>query len=144
MSDDRRRLAVLPAEPAVRPEPGPSRGGLRSSFGYAWYGIRHVLRTQRNARIQLAIGSLVLAAAVWLQVSSIELAILALCVVMVLAAEIMNTVVEAAIDLVTVNYHPLAKTAKDAAAGAVLVTSIGSAIVGLAVLGPHVLRLLAH
>jgi diacylglycerol kinase (ATP) len=69
--------------------------------------------------------------------------VLALLVVLVLAAEMVNTMVEALVDLVTTEYHPLAKVAKDVAAGVVLLTAIGAVVVGLLIFGPKVLSALS-
>jgi diacylglycerol kinase len=87
-------------------------------------------------RIHLVAATAVLILAAALRVSRLELACLLLCIMMVTALEMINTVVESVVDLVTEEYHPLAKIAKDAAAGAVLVSSIGAAVVGLLILGP--------
>ena len=103
-----------------------------------------MVRTQRNARIHLSIGSMVLVLAALLRLALVEWAILLLCIVAVIVAEMLNTVAEAVVDLVTDRYHPLAKIAKDVAAGAVLVTAIGSAGIGLLVLGPHLWHALFH
>ncbi len=67
---------------------------------------------------------------------------LALLIVMVVAAEMVNTMVEALVDLVTVEYHPFAKVAKDVAAGVVLLTAIGAVVVGLFIFGPKALAAL--
>jgi diacylglycerol kinase len=96
-----------------------------------------VLRSQRNARVHLAIGIAALLLAVALRVPPIGLSIIVVCGMVVIATEMINTVVEAVVDLVTANVHPLAKIAKDVAAGAVLVTATGSVIVGLLVIGPY-------
>ncbi len=69
-----------------------------------------------------------------------RVALLVAMIVLVIAFEMLNTVVEAIVDLVSVDYHPLAKIAKDVAAGSVLVVAIGAACVGILVLGPHMLR----
>lgn len=114
------------------------RGSLWASFAFAWQGIVYVVRTQRNMRIHLAVMVAVLVAAALFHLSRIELAILLLCILAVLALEMLNTVVEAVVDLATEEYHPLAKIAKDVAAGAVLVTAIGAACIGLLILLPHV------
>jgi len=114
------------------------------SFVYAWRGITYVARTQRNARVHLAVAVAVAVAAVLLGLSTGEDALLALTIALVIAFEALNTVVEAIVDLVTQEYHPLAKVAKDAAAGAVLVMALGAVGVGLLTLGPHLLRLLAR
>jgi diacylglycerol kinase len=96
----------------------------------------HVLRTQRNARIHLSLALAVIVLGLWLGLSRIEWAIIVLTIGLVLAAEAFNTVAEAAVDLATDEYHPLAKIAKDVAAGAVLLMAITAAIVGLLILGP--------
>lgn len=127
--------------PAVSVEEDP-RGDrtLRSSFRWAFAGIWYALRTQRNFRIHLLITAGVIAAGVWLGLSTLEWAVIALTVALVLMAEMFNTVAETAIDMATPRYHPLAKIAKDVAAGAVLVCAIIAIIVGLLVLGPHLVQ----
>ncbi len=112
------------------------RSNLLTSFKYAFSGVWHVLRTQRNARIHLSVALVVIALGLWLGLSRTEWAIIALTIGLVLAAESFNTVAEAAVDLATAEYHPLAKIAKDVAAGAVLLTAVTAVIVGLLVLGP--------
>jgi diacylglycerol kinase (ATP) len=117
-------------------------GSLAASFLFAWQGVAYVVRTQRNMRIHLGVGAGVLGLAGALHVSRLELACLLLCIMAVSVLEMLNTVVEAVVDLVTEEYHPLAKIAKDVAAGAVLVSSVGSVVVGLLILGPHLIRVL--
>ena len=78
--------------------------------------------TQRNFRIHLAIGLVVTIAGILLGLSWVEWATVAILVVVVLSAEMVNTMVEALVDLVTQEYHPLAKVAKDVAAGVVLLS----------------------
>jgi diacylglycerol kinase len=87
-------------------------------------------------RIHLGAATAVLLLAAALRVSRLELAGLLLCIMAVTSLEMINTVVESVVDLVTEEYHPLAKIAKDVAAGAVLVSSIGAVLVGLLILGP--------
>lgn len=115
-------------------------GTLARSFRYAFAGLGYCLRTQRNFRIHTLAATLVTVLGVLLGLSWVEWAVLALTVTMVLAAEMVNTVVEAAVDLASPAYHPLAKVAKDVAAGAVLVTALGAVVVGACVFLPHVLR----
>ncbi len=116
---------------------------LRSSFRWAFAGIWYALRTQRNFRIHLLITAGVIAAGVWLGLSTLEWVAIALTVALVLMAEMFNTVAETAIDMATPRYHPLAKIAKDVAAGAVLICAIIAVIIGLLVLGPHLVQRLA-
>ncbi|MGC8825951.1 MAG: diacylglycerol kinase family protein [Anaerolineae bacterium] len=132
---------ISQAVPAVGVEEDP-RGDrtLGSSFRWAFAGIWYVLRTQRSFRIHLLITAGVVVAGVWLGLNALEWAVIALTIALVLMAEMFNTVVETAIDMVTPRYHPLAKIAKDAAAGAVLLCAVIAVIVGLLVLGPHLVQ----
>jgi diacylglycerol kinase (ATP) len=112
------------------------RSNLVTSFKHAFSGVWHVLRTQRNARIHLSVALVVVVLGLWLRLSRAEWAIIVLTIGLVLAAESFNTVAEAAVDLATAEYHPLAKIAKDVAAGAVLLLAVTAVIVGLLILGP--------
>jgi diacylglycerol kinase len=112
------------------------RSDLLTSFKYAFSGVSHVLRTQRNARIHLLVALVVIVVGLWLGLNRTEWAIIALTIGSVLAAESLNTVAEAAVDLATSEYHPLAKIAKDVAAGAVLLMAMTAVVVGLLILGP--------
>ena len=98
------------------------------------------MRTQRNARIHISIALVVVILGLWLGLSYAQWAIIVLTIGLVLAAEAFNTVAEAAVDLATAEYHPLAKIAKDVAAGAVLMVAITAVIVGLLILGPPLWR----
>jgi len=113
---------------------------LRRSFGNAFAGLWTVWRTQRNARIEVGISLVVIVMGVLLRVDLREWAILVLTIGLVLTAECLNTVVEAIVDLVSPDYHDLAKVAKDASAGAVLLLSIFSVIIGLLILGPPLVQ----
>lgn len=99
-------------------------------LGYALSGIAHAWRTQRNLRIQAVLAAFAAILFCALRVPPLGLALLALTIAFVLAMEIMNTALEALVDLASPQLHPLAKAAKDAAAGAVLVASAGAAVVG--------------
>jgi diacylglycerol kinase len=110
------------------------------SFAHAFAGLVYALRTQRNARIHAAAAIVVGALAGWLRVSTIELGVLALTVGLVFAGELFNTALEATVDLLSPEYHAQAKVAKDVAAGAVLVLSLAAVVVGLAILGPPLWR----
>ena len=106
------------------------------SFYYAFLGIGHLFRTQRNARIELAIGIIACVLAYWLGISRAEWGVLILTIACVLILEGLNTSIEAVVDLASPEIHPLAKTAKDVAAGMVLIAAIASVGVGLLILGP--------
>ena len=118
------------------------RSNLLISFKCAFAGLWYVLRTQRNAWIHLSVAMAVVMMGLWLGLSRTEWAVLALTIGTVLAAEVLNTVVEAAVDLATAEYHPLAKVAKDVAAGAVLLTAVAAVVVGLLILGPPLGRVI--
>ena len=82
------------------------------------------------------IGALACAAAAWVRISRAEWAVLVFTIALVLILEGLNTAIEAAIDLASPELHPLAKAAKDLAAGMVLIAAVASVIVGLIILGP--------
>lgn len=103
---------------------------LLRSFHHAFEGIMYATRTQPNMRVHLVIAALVLAATLVLRLDRFYVIAMVVLVALVLSLELVNTAVEAIVDLLTVAHHPLAKTAKDAAAGAVLVASVGAAIAG--------------
>ncbi len=103
---------------------------LIESFNHAIEGIIHVLRTHRNMRIHFAVAIIVLVAAVWEGVTRFELIALMIAISFVLVAEMINSAVEQAIDVSTTSFDPLAKLAKDIAAGAVLIAAITAVGVG--------------
>jgi diacylglycerol kinase len=113
--------------------------GLFRSFGYAFEGIAYILRTQSNARIEVAIGAAALGLGAWLGISAVEWAVVVLTIAIVLALEWMNTALELAVSLASPEAHPSAKAAKDVAAASVLLGAVMSVIVGLLVLGPPLL-----
>ena len=100
------------------------------SFNSAINGIINTVRTERNMKIHLVAAILVLIACFFFDISKMEFLILAITITMVMAAEVVNTAIEAVVDMSTNYYHPLAKIAKNAAAGAVLITAINAVIVG--------------
>ncbi|HUS14858.1 MAG TPA: diacylglycerol kinase family protein [Chloroflexia bacterium] len=127
--------------PGAPPASSPGRAAtLRSSFRYAFAGLGFVARSQRNFRIHLAAGALATILALALGFTTVELAVLAGIITLVLTSEMLNTVVEAAVDLASPGYHPLAKIAKDVAAGAVLVTALGAVAAGLFLFIPHLIH----
>jgi diacylglycerol kinase (ATP) len=106
---------------------------LIDSFNYAIEGLIHVLRTHRNMRIHFAIAIAVMVGAVWAGVSRLELIALLLSITFVLVAEMINSAIEQAIDVATTSFDPLAKLAKDIAAGAVLIAAVNAVAVGILV-----------
>lgn len=106
------------------------------SFRFAFSGLGYALRTQRNTHIHLTIATGAVALGLWLGLSSTQWAVLALTIGFVLVSEMLNTVAETLMDLISPGYHPLVKVIKDVTAGAVLLTAVISVIVGLLVLGP--------
>ena len=114
---------------------------LLRSFGFALEGISYLIRTQRSAQIEIAIGAVVLALAAWLRITALEWAVLILAMALVLALEALNTAIELAVTLASPERHPLAKAAKDVAAAMVLIAAIASVIVGLVVLAPRLIGL---
>ena len=100
------------------------------SFNYAFEGIIHVLRTQRNMRIHFGVAFVVLVAALVVNVTKLELIALLISITFVLIAEMLNTGIEAAIDIATTSFDPMAKIAKDIAAGAVLIATVNAILVG--------------
>jgi diacylglycerol kinase (ATP) len=120
---------------AARVEEAPYRGAsLVQSFNYGFEGIVFTLRTQRNMRIHFGVAAVVLILAFAYGVSKLELIALLLAIAFVIVAEMINTAVEAATDLATTSFSPLAKLAKDVAAGAVLVASVTAIAIGYLVL----------
>ena len=111
------------------------------SFGYAMAGIGRLIRQQRNAQIHVALTLLILTISLLWGLSRIEWLILILTIALVLSMEALNTAVEAVVDLVSPQFHPLAKLAKDVAAGGVLIAAVGAVIVALLLYGERVLRL---
>ena len=109
---------------------------ILKSFRFALDGIRFALKTQKNLHIHLTIASLVILLSVFLHCSSIEITILLLTIVVVISLELVNTAIEATIDLVSPHSQPLAKIAKDLGAAAVLIAALCSVIIGVIILGP--------
>ena len=108
-----------------------------ASFRYAFRGLWYSLRTQRNARVHIFIAILAILLGVVLHISAVEFALVFVAITGVFIAEMFNTVFELCIDLASPDYHPLAKTAKDVAAGAVLLSAMLSVVIGLFVFEPH-------
>ncbi|MCR3758190.1 diacylglycerol kinase [Clostridium felsineum] len=106
---------------------------LVDSFNHALEGIIYAVRTQQNVRIDLIAALVILTICFFTNLTRVELLIITITITMVISAELMNTAIEATIDLTSNYYHPLAKIAKDVAAGAVVVTAINAVIVAFIV-----------
>lgn len=113
------------------------------SFGYAFRGWWHVIRTQQNAWIHSIVTIAVVIVGAWLGLSPRDWAVLLLTVAMVWAAEFFNTAIEAVVDLASPDKHPLAKVGKDVGAAAVLIAALAAVGVGLLILGPPLWERLA-
>ncbi|HEU5226324.1 MAG TPA: diacylglycerol kinase family protein [Ktedonobacteraceae bacterium] len=111
-------------------------------FTYAFSGLWYALRTQRNVRVHCAIALFALIMGILLRISPVEFAIIFVAITGVFISEMFNTVIELCIDIASPEYHPLAKIAKDVAAGAVLLNAILAVVIGLLIFGPHLLALL--
>ncbi len=122
----------------MSPIPGRRPPSILESFNVAFEGIIHVLRTQRNMRIHFLIAIGVLVAALSVDVTKIELIVLLLSIAFVLITEMINTAVEAAVDIASTSFDPMAKLAKDIAAGAVLIASVNALAVGYLVFSDQV------
>ena len=109
--------------------------GLLRSFGYAFQGVVACLLGERNFRIHTLAGAMAIAMGADYRLSGTQWAVLLLAIALVLCCEAVNTAVEAAVDLVSPGEHPLAKLAKDCAAGAVLLAAAGSVGVGFCLFG---------
>ena len=115
---------------------------LYRSFGYAFQGIFTCVRKERNMKIHCVAAVFVVIAGVILKISAIEWCICMALFGLVMALEHVNTAVEAVVDMVTEEYHPLAKVAKDTAAGAVLIAAIMAAIAGCIIFLPKIAQIL--
>jgi diacylglycerol kinase len=113
------------------------RGSFFDSLRHAFDGLLYTLRAERNSRLHLFAAAVVVAFSLWLGLDTVEWALIIASIALVFAGEMLNTVAELTIDLITEEHHPVAKYAKDVAAGAILVAAIAAAAIGFLVLGPR-------
>ena len=111
------------------------------SLNCAIEGIIWAAKSERHIRYHFVAALAVVFLALFFKISALEFFLLVLAAMLVIFAELMNTAIETVVDLVTDDYHELAKRAKDVAAGAVLVTSVGAVILGYLVLSGHIFPL---
>ena len=114
--------------------------GFWRGLSLAWRGLAYTWRTQGHMRFHVFAGMVALAAGWLVRLSGLEWLILIMAIGAVISAEVMNTAIEFAVDLVEPHFHPLAGISKDIAAGAVLVTVLQAVLVGLFLFGPPLLR----
>jgi diacylglycerol kinase len=131
------------SQPTVPQSPGKGEWGkFIAGFVYAFRGLWYALRTQRNARVHVGVAIIVIVAGILFRLSAVEFAIIFVAITGVFIAEMFNTVFELCIDLASPEYHPLARIAKDVAAGAVLLYAMLSIVIGVFIFGPHLLALI--
>lgn len=116
---------------------------LFSSFGYACSGVQYAFQTQRNFRIHALMATVALSLAGFLRLSGLEIALIGLTISVVMGLELLNTAVEAVVDLTVGNrYHDLARVAKDCAAGAVLLAAAASVFVAAILILPPLAQMI--
>ena len=113
-----------------------------NSFTYPIKGLKYAYRNEQNLVFDVGVALLVVIAGFLFKVSVTEWALLALTIGMVLSLELVNTAIEAVVDLVTEEYHPLAKVAKDTSAAAVFVCAVAAVVVGLIIFVPKIINIL--
>ena len=112
------------------------------SLGHAIDGIEYAINHERNIKMEILAGIIVSIMGFILKITLLEWIVLVLVISMVLALELVNTAIERTVDLVTKDYNDLAKAAKDVAAGAVLIMSMFSVIIGLIIFLPKIISVL--
>lgn len=137
-------MVAPPREPreTTRHEPPGRAATLFASFRYAFAGIVYLFQTQRNAKIHAVVALIAVGLGALLRIERVEWVVIVLTITLVVAAEGANTVVEAVVDLASPTYHPLAKIAKDVAAGTVLLAAIGAVCIGVLIFLPRLWALL--
>ena len=111
-------------------------------FMYAWQGILYGIKKESNFRFHLTAAIIVCIAAFYFSINKMEWLFVMTAIGGMLSLELINTAIEKVVDLVTEEYHPLAKAAKDAAAGAVFVYAVFSMIVGIIIFLPKIWNML--
>lgn len=113
---------------------------LLKSFSYAITGIVTAVRSERNMRIHLILSIIAIGCSLFFSISLVEWLFVIVAIGGMFSLEILNTAVERVVDLVTEEYHPLAKQAKDLAAGAVFVYALTVMIIGLIIFLPRIFK----
>jgi diacylglycerol kinase len=115
---------------------------LYKSFSYAFEGISHALNNDQNLIIHFIVATLVIIASIVFEVTPFEMGLLGLTILLVIATEMINTAIEKMVDLITKEHRMEAKIAKDVSSGMVLITAIGSVVIGILVFAPYINDLL--
>jgi diacylglycerol kinase len=111
------------------------------SFTHAIEGVRYAFTHDQNLRIHFIAAIVVIIASIFFKVSAFEMGILGVMILLVICAEMINSAIEKMVDLITMEHRKEAKIAKDVSAGMVLLTAIGSVIVGVLIFVPHITKL---
>ena len=114
---------------------------LSKSFGHALEGFLHTLRHNRNLRIHLIVAMVVIILSIFFRINKYEMSILGVVILLVISSEMINSAIEEMVNLITQEHRREAKIAKDVAAGMVLVSAVGSVIIGSIIFTPYILKL---
>lgn len=112
---------------------------IYKSFGYAFSGLESAWRLDQNMRIHALVSILVIIASIFFKISRFEFIIMLVMIILVFTAEMLNTALEKTVDLITKNYDIDAKLAKDVSSAMVLVSAVGSVVVGFIIFIPYIL-----
>ena len=115
---------------------------LIKSFGYAFNGIKETIKNEQNIKVHLLIMCFVIVAGIIFKITKFEWIMCIILFGLVISAELFNTSIENTVDLITETKNEKARIAKDAAAGAVLIIAIASAIIGLIIFVPRIIDFL--
>ena len=113
---------------------------FKKSFRFALEGIDYALNSDQNLVMHFIVAFLVIIASVLLGISSFEMAILGVAILLVITTEMLNTSIEKMIDLITKEHRADAKIAKDVASGMVFITALGSVVIGILIFFPHIVK----
>ncbi|MCZ0940272.1 MAG: diacylglycerol kinase family protein [Caldilineaceae bacterium] len=109
------------------------------SMGFAFEGLRYAFSNQRSLRIESIIAGFIVVIGFALDISGLEWVIVIISISFVIGLELVNTAIEAVVDLVSPEFHPVAKAAKDVASAAVLTSGVGGLVAGLVIFGAYIL-----
>ncbi len=109
------------------------------SMGFAFDGLRYAFRSQRSLRIESIIAGFIVVIGFALNISRLEWVIVIISIFFIIGLELVNTALEAVVDLVSPEFHPVAKVAKDVASAAVLTSGVGGLVAGLVIFGAYIL-----